>query len=306
LSLDAIFQQAVTHQQAGRLEEAESLCREVLQRNPRHTDSLHMLGILSYRQRRYAEACELIRKAIEIDGTQPAYYSNLGIAMRAVGEFREAESLFRRAVSLDPSYLPARKNLGIVLCELKRPDEAAEHLQHVRRHAPNDRNVLRVVDKMTTNYVHLGLIATLFPRARVIHCRRDPRDVAVSCFFHNFGQPGLGFCCDLEQLAVVYAQYERLMAHWRETLDLPMHDVVYERLVAEPEARIRALIDFCGLDWDPNCLAFHENPRRVRTASALQVRRPIYTSAVGRWKPFAKPLEPFTDKLAKLGVRLDG
>ncbi len=148
----------------------------------------------------------------------------------------------------------------------------------------------RITDKMLENFLHLGLIATLFPQARVIHCQRDPLDTCVSCYFQQFR--GLNYTADLDDLGHYYREYQRLMAHWRAVLPLPLLDVVYEELVADPEAGSRRLVEFCGLDWDDRCLRFHENPRPVRTVSKLQVRRPIYGSSVGRWQRYATHLTP--------------
>jgi tetratricopeptide (TPR) repeat protein len=150
----------------------------------------------------------------------------------------------------------------------------------------------RIVDKMTINFLHLGLIALLFPKARIIHCRRDPRDICLSCFFHNFASPGLSFTFALEDLGFYYQQYERLMEHWRRVLPMPIFEIRYEELVREPEKWTRALLDFCGLEWDERCLAFHQTERPVKTASALQVRQPMYTRSVGRWKPYETHLQP--------------
>ncbi len=171
---------------------------------------------------------------------------------------------------------------------------AQAHLQRLRGLGGEATNV---VDKMTVNFLHLGLIATLFPTARVIHCMRDPRDICVSCYFHNFARAGLCFTFDLEHLGAFYAQYERLMSHWREVLPLQMMDVSYEELVHDQDTGTRNLVAFCGLEWDPDCLAFHKNQRTVKTASALQVRQPIYTTSVGRWKNYQRQLKPFTDWL---------
>jgi tetratricopeptide (TPR) repeat protein len=155
----------------------------------------------------------------------------------------------------------------------------------------------RVTDKMPENLLHLGLIATLFPRAHVIHCRRDARDVCVSCFFQFF--KGLNFTWDLEDLGHYYREYERLMAHWRAVLPLPIHDVVYEDLIADQAAVSRRMVEFCGLPWDERCLRYHENRRAVKTASVLQVRQPIYASSVGRWRRYEAHLAPL---LAALGA----
>jgi len=153
----------------------------------------------------------------------------------------------------------------------------------------------RVIDKTLGNYLHLGLIATMFPRARIIHCRRDPRDLGLSCYFQNF--QSLNFACSLEDIGAYYREYDRLMAHWSRVLPLPMHEVRYEELVTHPEAVTRSLLAFCGLDWDERCLAFHHNPRAVRTASTLQVRKPLSARAVGRWQRYRSHLEPLLQAL---------
>jgi hypothetical protein len=157
----------------------------------------------------------------------------------------------------------------------------------------------RITDKMLLNFLHLGLIALLFPQARVIHCRRDPLDTCVSCFFQNFR--GLTFTLDLADLGNYYRDYERLMDHWRRALPLPMFKVVYEDLVASPEDVSRRLIDFCGLPWDERCLRSHESSRPVRTVSKLQVRQPIYSSSVGRWRRYESHLGPLREALRGAG-----
>jgi tetratricopeptide (TPR) repeat protein len=177
-----------------------------------------------------------------------------------------------------PSYMsgltqPAARNLA---------ERYLERLKSISAGRP------RAVDKMPHNYLHLGSICALFPRARIIHCRRDPLDLCLSCYFQNF--KWLNYACSLEDLALHYREYECLMAHWRVVLPMPVHEVQYEDLVARPEPVIRELVAACGLEWDSRCLAFHENPRAVRTASKLQVRRPVYTSSVARWKRYERQL----------------
>jgi len=154
----------------------------------------------------------------------------------------------------------------------------------------------RVVDKMPFNFLHLGLIATLFPKARIVHCRRDSVDTCLSCFFQNFGEPH-GFTLDLAHLGAYYREYERLMAHWHRVLPAPIFDLCYEELTADQEAVSRRLVAHCGLEWDERCLRFNETERAVRTASTLQVRKPIYRSAVGRWKRYEKHLGPLLEAL---------
>jgi hypothetical protein len=150
----------------------------------------------------------------------------------------------------------------------------------------------RVVDKMWQNVEYLGFIALLFPAARIIYCRRDPADVGLSCYFQHFFGQGVPFAYDLAHIGRYCREQARAMAHWREVLELPLLEVEYERLVAEPDAEIRRLVDFAGLPWDPACLRFHETERVVRTASHAQVRRPMYRSAVGRHRAYARFLEP--------------
>jgi tetratricopeptide (TPR) repeat protein len=154
----------------------------------------------------------------------------------------------------------------------------------------------RVVDKMPSNYQHVGLIAVLFPRAHIVHCRRDPVDTCLSCYCQEFAQP-LPYGTDLGHLGHHYRERARLMAHWSRVLPLPMFDLNYEELTADQEAVSRRLIEFCGLEWDDRCLRFHETRRAVQTSSALQVRRPMYRSSVGRWKRYEKHLGPLLEAL---------
>ncbi len=157
---------------------------------------------------------------------------------------------------------------------------------------------IRVVDKVPHNFLYLGVIALLFPRARVIHCRRDPLDVCLSCYFQDFKE--VNYASSLEDLGLYYREYQRLMTHWRNVLPLRLLDIHYENLVANQEATSRELVAFCGLQWEDRCLAFHKNPRPVQTLSAVQVRRPIYNNAVGRWKKYAAYLERVRKALGPL------
>lgn len=155
----------------------------------------------------------------------------------------------------------------------------------------------RITDKLPFNFRMLGLIALLFPSARVVHCRRDPRDVAVSCYVLNFLRP-ISFANDLDDFGRYHRAYERLMAHWSGVLPIPILDVQYEELVRDQAAGTRRLLEFCGLEWDERCLRFNEVVRPVWTASTMQVRQPIYASSIGRWRRFEKHLEPLMRALA--------
>ena len=158
-----------------------------------------------------------------------------------------------------------------------------------------------MVDKMPANVEHLGLIAMLFPDARIILCRRDPVDTCFSCFTTDFAH-GLGWSYDMPALATYYGLYTRMTDHWRSVLPLPIHEVDYENIVADIEAEARALVEFCDLTWEPACLNFHENKRPVTTASSAQVRQPLYSSSVARWKPYQEWLGPLVAGLRKEGI----
>ena len=163
-------------------------------------------------------------------------------------------------------------------------------LRHLGALGDPDSTMDRVVDKMPENTLYLGLIAAMFPRARLIHCRRDLRDVALSCWMTHFAE--IRWACDLDQIASRIVENHRVMEHWRRVLPVPIFDLEYEEMVADQEGVSRRLLDWCGLDWDPACLDFHKTRRPVRTTSVAQVRTPIYNSSVGRWKNYERPLAP--------------
>lgn len=156
-----------------------------------------------------------------------------------------------------------------------------------------------ITDKMPLNFLYLGLIAMLFPGARIVHCRRDPLDTAISCYFTDFLDPALAFSEDLQTISQYYEQYQLLMDHWTEVLELAIHEVVYEDLVRGQEKTTRALLEFVGLPWDERCLHFHNSERNVDTASHAQVRRPIYTSSVGRSAHYARQLASLRQMLSE-------
>ena len=136
----------------------------------------------------------------------------------------------------------------------------------------------------------------VLPGARVIHLKRNPIDTCLSCFFQHFGA-GHPYAVDLTWLGQYYREYERLMAHWREVLPLPMMELSYEELVADPEHWVPKLLDFVELPFEEACLSPHRNRRVVHTASNAQVRRPIYKSSVGKAERFGELLQPLIDSL---------
>ncbi len=173
--------------------------------------------------------------------------------------------------------------------------------RHVDRLRALDCEALRMVDKMPDNYLHLGLISILFPRARLIHCRRDLRDVALSCWMTNFAE--VPWSSDPDHIASRFEDYRRVMDHWQEVLPVPLLNVDYEEMVEDLEGTARRIVAWCGLEWEPGCLKFHETQRPVRTASAVQVRKPIYKSSVGRWKNYEKSLGDLFARVERLNWR---
>jgi len=159
----------------------------------------------------------------------------------------------------------------------------------------------RTADKLPSNFLRLGVVALLFPNARIVDCTRDPLDIGLSCYAQNFTAPQ-PFSHRLDSIAAYVAGKERLMRHWRDALPLPVHTLSYEALVGDLEGETRALLEFCGLPWDARCLHFHATARPVQTASLTQVRRPIYASSVGRWRRYADRLAPLGEALADAGL----
>jgi tetratricopeptide (TPR) repeat protein len=154
------------------------------------------------------------------------------------------------------------------------------------------KDALRVVDKAPVNAEYLGVIHSVFPRARIIYMLRNPIDTCLSCYFQNFSQ-ALSFTSDLSDLEHYYRQHHRLMQHWRRVL-LPgtLLDVKYEDLVANSPVWSRRVLEFIGLPWDERCLDFHQTERGIATASAWQVRQRIYKSSVERWRKYEKFIGP--------------
>lgn len=156
----------------------------------------------------------------------------------------------------------------------------------------------RLTDKLPSNYEHVGLIRKLFPRAKIVHCVRDARDTCLSCFLLDFvGDHNHGYSYNLAHLAAQYLVYQRYMAHWRDALGIEILDVRYEQLIEDLEVGARRIIEFVGLDWDDACARPHQTKRAVSTHSSSQVRRPVYTSSMQRWRRYEKHLGPLLEGL---------
>jgi tetratricopeptide (TPR) repeat protein len=154
----------------------------------------------------------------------------------------------------------------------------------------------RFIDKMPNNFSHVGLIHAILPQATIIDVRRHPLDACLSNFKQYFAH-GQSFSYDLQDLGRYYRCYLALMDHWDEVLPGRVLHLQYEQLIREPRQTVQRLLEHCGLPFEAATLSFHENPRPVRTASAEQVRQPLYSSGVGYWRRFARELEPLRASL---------
>ena len=158
----------------------------------------------------------------------------------------------------------------------------------------------RFTDKMVTNLLYVGLIHLALPNARIIHARRDPIDTCLSCFTQFFVE-GHHYANDLGELGRYHRACEEVAAHWHSVLPADaMLEVQYEEVVADPEMQARRILAYCGLEWDDACLGFHKVERAVHTASAAQVRQPLYRSSVGRWRAYRDQLQPLLEALGQV------
>jgi tetratricopeptide (TPR) repeat protein len=203
------------------------------------------------------------------------------------GELRYSSESFeaiRQAASDQETACTCASIANLARAHARRVGE--EHLQKL--HALDGGKAARVVDKMPDNYIFLGVLAVLFPRATFIHCRRDLRDVAVSCWANDFLH--IQWTHKAKHVLARFRDHKRLMDHWHRVLRVPIHNVDYEDVVADPKGASERLLATCGLEWDRACMEFYRTKRSVQTASAIQVRQPIYGSSVGRWKHYQNVL----------------
>ena len=152
-------------------------------------------------------------------------------------------------------------------------------------------------NKMLDNFKLIGMIKLMLPNAKIIHCVRDPMDNCFSIFKNYFSSNDLKYAYDQVELAIYYKGYEKLMKHWRSVLPNFVYDIQYENIVADLESQTRALLEYCDLDWDDRCIMFHKTERKVKTASAAQVRQPVYKGSVQLWKRYQEQLTPLLEHL---------
>lgn len=152
-------------------------------------------------------------------------------------------------------------------------------------------DAIRIADKMPDNFLRIGLIKTMFPNARIIHCQRNPLDTCLSIYTTCFVK-GNEYSYDLDELGQYYLDYERLMSHWRNLFESQIFEIQYEELVTNQEVISKQLIEYLDIQWNDECLNFYGNNREVKTASNLQVRQPMYSRSINRWKNYKKQLDP--------------
>jgi tetratricopeptide (TPR) repeat protein len=169
---------------------------------------------------------------------------------------------------------------------------SARYLRELALHCPT---AARITDKFPHNFLEIGLIKTLFPEARIIHCQRNPLDNCTSIFFHYFTTFKASF--ELTEIGQYYLQYQRLMSYWQKLFPGEIFTVQYEDLVLDQERVSKQLIEYIGLEWDEICLDFQHNERNVSSPSNMQVRQPMYKSSMNRWKLYEEQLQPLIEVL---------
>ena len=246
---------------------------------------------------------EIVERYATREHLRPVAANPSAVPVFIVGMPRSGSSLIEQVLASHPEV-----HGGGELLQIRRLFEVADHrsddaladgvLERLRRASPQ---ATRVVDKDLGNFLHLGLIHRTFPRARIIHCRRNPLDSCLSIYTKLF-VGNFGFAYDLAELGGYYRDYWRLMAHWRAVLPSDSFiEIDYEDFVAHQEPQTRRLLDFLGLSWNDACMRFFATERTVRTSSFAQVRRPIYRSSVGRAATLLSHLQPLVRSLGDLG-----
>ncbi|MEJ2455757.1 MAG: sulfotransferase [Candidatus Thiodiazotropha sp.] len=204
------------------------------------------------------------------------------------GELTVMDSIVRdHAAMMD---MPMVHSLEKITCD-QIADLALEYLQMTASMGAADKHL---VNKLPHNFLYIGLIALMFPNAKIICLKRNPMAICFSCYKKRFVK-GHDYSFDLKDLGRYYLAYEDLMRHWYRLLPGRIYTADYEKLTGDFESETRKLIDYCGLEWNDACLTFHKNKRAVRTASQAQVRNPIYRKAVAFWQHFETELKPLSD-----------
>ncbi|KFL37528.1 tetratricopeptide repeat-containing sulfotransferase family protein [Arenimonas donghaensis] len=236
-----------------------------------------------------------------------------------VGLPRSGTTLVDRIISSHPAVHSRGETSDLAMALMRGTGPATDKQSRVRQAAAMDLDAFgrdylsqlpqasaaREVDKTPINFLYLGLVARALPGARIVHVRRHPMDACYAMYKTLF-RMAYPFSYDLDDLGRYWLAYDRLMAHWRRWLPAHcLHELHYEGLVARQESTSRALIEFLGLQWDPACLAPERNPEPSLTASAAQIRQPVYSSSVGAWRRHAQALAPLQSRFSAAGVDVD-
>ena len=256
--------------------------QELLHKPTAHCDSKRPIFILGLPRSGTTLVDRIISSHSQIDSL--GEHKTLPFAlMKAAGGDTAKKNLIKRSTEIDFS------NFGMRYCE---------GIDGFGSAAP------RLVDKTPQNFLYLGLIQLAMPEARIIHMRRQAMD---SCYaiYKTLFRAGYPFSYSLQDLGRYYIAYDRLMAHWRKTIPGAFIDVDYETLISDQEGETRRILDYLDLGWEDACLEFHRHEGPAATASAAQVRQPVYSSSVGLWRKYEKQLTPFANKLREHGIKVD-
>jgi tetratricopeptide (TPR) repeat protein len=194
-----------------------------------------------------------------------------------------------------------RRELVARSADLDFPALGRDYLERARYVVPGE---LRFTDKMPLNYLYCGLIRRALPNAKIVHVGRRPM-AACYAVYKTLFKDGYPFSYDLGEIGRYYVGYRRLMEHWHATMPAMIYPLSYEALIADQRGETRKLLDFCGLDWQDACVEFHRNPLPTTTASAAQVRRPLYDSSVSQWRHYAAELAELSSLLSAAGLSAD-
>jgi tetratricopeptide (TPR) repeat protein len=280
-------------------------------------------GLMKYDVDRDLETIEAIKSTFGpevFDGAAEGYDN--GEAIFILGMPRTGTTLVERILASHSDVFAAGElnNLAVQLMGMLRAKNAGKSLSrddlvrssstldfrqlgetYIRSTRPFTGKTPRFIDKMPLNYLYIGLIHLALPNATIINLQRDPMDTCYAIYKQLFVD-AYPFSYDLEELARYYVAYHGLMEHWHSVLPGIVHSVRYEALVDDIEGMTRRMLDACGLEWQPQCLRFHENKEASTTASTAQIRRPVYRSSVGKWRDYRDQLQPVADILRQAGI----
>jgi tetratricopeptide (TPR) repeat protein len=283
---------------SGQPSEAEACWQSAARINPGSHLLRFMRGHLYRSADLLEEASQCFREALAVDPGLAVAALSLSLTLSDLNERHQAEATLEDILRVDPSCVAAYGQLASLRYFSDPGHPHVAPLQRLLREKGSLRSeyldgCLKMAapeklffDKTLVNYLELGLVSIVFPAAKVIHCTRDPLDTCLSCYFKYF--ESVPYANSLSMLGLMYREYQRLMAHWCAVCPSRICEIAYEDMVSDFGGTVRKLLDYCGLVWNPDCLAFYRTRRSVRTASHYQVKMPRYRSSVGRWRHYDK------------------